>query len=186
MELKWKNVELINLRENICENYLENIFEFYQDYETRYMFTNDMYVYSYKEFINKFQKRMIYKYHEYMIIKNVNSNEIIGFIYSYNYSANDGTLYITEYIKRQKRGGVYGIEACLIFLEYLLNKYSIRKIYCMAYSYNEASIRILESAGFKLEGKLSQNKFLMGKYYDELIYSLDRDGFFKIKDKLKK
>ena len=26
MELKWKNVELINLRENICENYLENIF----------------------------------------------------------------------------------------------------------------------------------------------------------------
>lgn len=185
-KIKWKNIELVNLRENIEETYIESIFNFYQDYDTRYMFTNNMYIYSYGEFYKKFHKQMIYKYHEFMLIKNINSNEIIGFIYSYNYSANDGTLYITEYVERQKRGGTYGIEACLVFLEYLFKRFSIRKIYCVAYEYNKISTKIMEEAGFTLEGKLIENKYLNNQYYDEYIYSLKRQEFYEIRNKLKK
>lgn len=185
--LRWKSIELINLRQNTEEDFTEFLYSCYNDFDTRNLFSNNMNIKNNKDFVNDFRKKIVYKYHEFMIIKNINTNQPIGFIYSYRYNSNDGNLYTTIYIEPKSRKSVLGVEAGAVFYEYLFNKYSIRKIYCCVYSYNNMSIKLLKNAGFKLEGNLKKSKYFNGAYYDTYIMALYRDDFYNAKkEKLKK
>ena len=183
--IKWNGIELINLREKVKDEYIIFLYNCFQDYKIRGMFTNDMYIMSLNDFIKDLKKKMIYKYHEFMILSKSNSDCLIGFIYSYRYNSNDGTLYTTVYINTSNRNSIYGVESALIFYDYLYNKYSIRKIYCSVYSYNEKTIKLLKNAGFELEGNLKKNKYFNNEYFDLLIFALYKENFFNIRDKLK-
>jgi len=45
------------------------------------------------------------------------------------------------------------------------------------YSFNDASARLHESLGFRLEGRLRQMGFTNGQPFDELHYGLTREEF---------
>lgn len=120
-----------------------------------------------------------------MLVKNIESNEYIGFINSFRYNANDGNVYTTICIISKYRNTIYGVQAGMAFYEYLFNKYSIRKIYCSVYDYNKMSMKFLKTAGFKIEGRLKSNKYFNGKYYDMYIFSLYKEGFNDLKKRLK-
>ena len=184
--LKWKSIELVNIRQDLKEEYIKFLYNCHKDYQTRKLFTNDMNIKNSTDFVKDFRKKSMYKYHEFMIIKNIKSNQLIGFIYSYRYNPNDGTLYTTIYMDLDNRNTVYSVEAGLVFYDYLFNKYSIRKIYCTVYSYNDMSIKFLKSAGFKLEGNLKKSKYFDGNYYDTYIFALYKNDFLEMKNKLKK
>ena len=47
------------------------------------------------------------------------------------------------------------------------------------YEFNEPSIKLFESNGFQLEGRLRQYIFKDGVYKDELLYSLLREDWEK-------
>ena len=183
--IKWKSIELIELRNDAKEDYFGFLYSCYNDCETKHLVDNAINIKTERELIKDFQKKLIYKYHRFMIIKNMNLGMPIGYIYSYKYSPNDGTLYTTMYLNKESRNKIYGVEAAILFYEYLFNKYSIRKIYCCAYSYNKASISLLKNAGFKPEGNLKKSKFYDGIYYDTYIFALYKNDFIKIKNKLK-
>jgi len=47
----------------------------------------------------------------------------------------------------------------------------LKRIWGLCRSYNKASARVLEKAGFKLEGILRKNKFINGKYVDDMVWA---------------
>jgi ribosomal-protein-alanine N-acetyltransferase len=55
------------------------------------------------------------------------------------------------------------------------NELKIVKIFAEPFSYNIASIKVLEKAGFKLEGKKEKSIYRNGKYSDSYMYSLLKD-----------
>ena len=180
------NIELINLKYKLDKDQIKFIYECYQDYQARIFFSNDMYVKSFNEFIKEIKTKLIYKFNDLVIIKNLSNNNYIGFIYSYRYSANSGNIHTTVYIKPDSRNSIYFIQSCLGFYNYLFNSYSIRKVYCSVMEYNKISIKLLNDLGFKLEGTLLKHKYLNGNYYNIEIYALYREQFLKIKEKFKK
>ena len=62
-------------------------------------------------------------------------------------------------------------EAVSEFVNYCFQKFPLHRIYAEAYANNPASARVLEKAGFTLEGRLRKNVFKDGKILDSLLYS---------------
>lgn len=59
-------------------------------------------------------------------------------------------------------------------VELAFKKYTINRIFARPFSNNPASQRVLEKAGFSLEGRFSRTLIKNGEYLDELIYALRR------------
>jgi len=57
---------------------------------------------------------------------------------------------------------------------YSFNIYDINRIFAIPFGTNIASQRVLEKAGFHLEGKFEKTIFKNGEWYDELVYALRR------------
>ena len=57
------------------------------------------------------------------------------------------------------------------FVNYGFEKFSLKRIYATSYSRNPASARVLEKAGFVLEGRLRKNVVKDGKILDSLLYA---------------
>lgn len=65
-------------------------------------------------------------------------------------------------------------EAVKQICEYVFSNSDIIRIYAEPFSYNTASCRVLEKAGFKFEGILRENAVKNGKVLDMKMYSLLR------------
>jgi [ribosomal protein S5]-alanine N-acetyltransferase len=57
------------------------------------------------------------------------------------------------------------------FVDYCFDHFSLHRIYAESYSNNPASARVLEKAGFVLEGRLRKNVVKDGKVLDSLLYA---------------
>lgn len=57
-------------------------------------------------------------------------------------------------------------------VEYGFKNFDITRIYARPYGTNIASQRVLEKAGFKLEGKFEKTLFKNGEFLDEWIYAI--------------
>ena len=62
-------------------------------------------------------------------------------------------------------------EAVSEFVNHCFNKFPLHRIYAEAYANNPASARVLEKAGFVLEGRLRKNVVKDGKVLDSLLYA---------------
>ena len=56
-------------------------------------------------------------------------------------------------------------------------RYDIVRIYASAFRYNQGSQRVLEKAGFKLEGILEKSVYKNGKMYDSCMYALINENW---------
>ena len=65
-----------------------------------------------------------------------------------------------------------GKEACRMIIEYGFNDLNLHKIVARALSYNEASVRTHEAAGFKKEALLKDDVLIDGKYYDVIFFGV--------------
>jgi len=75
----------------------------------------------------------------------------------------------------QKKG--YAREGLKLLIKYLFAQFNLNKVYAQTASFNKASIKLLESLDFKLDGTLRQHHYYNGDLYDDLIYSLLRFEF---------
>lgn len=62
-------------------------------------------------------------------------------------------------------------EAIRLLTKYAFKKYKLKRITASTRSFNKASRRMLENAGFKLEGILRKNKWKNGRYLDDCVYA---------------
>lgn len=57
------------------------------------------------------------------------------------------------------------------FVDYCFEKFSLHRMFARAYANNPASARVLEKAGFVLEGRLRKNVIKDGQILDSLLYA---------------
>ncbi|HME88818.1 MAG TPA: GNAT family protein [Chthoniobacterales bacterium] len=57
------------------------------------------------------------------------------------------------------------------FVDYCFKEFSLNRIFAMPHSNNPASARVLEKAGFVLEGRLRKNVVKDGQILDSLLYA---------------
>lgn len=62
------------------------------------------------------------------------------------------------------------------FADFAFEEFDLNRIYAEPYTGNTASVRVLEKAGFVLEGTLRANVFKDGKVLDQLLYAKIRQG----------
>ncbi len=58
--------------------------------------------------------------------------------------------------------------------EFAFEEYELRRIYAQAFASNPTSARVLEKAGFELEGTLRSHYFRDAKPYDVLYFGMMR------------
>ena len=81
------------------------------------------------------------------------------------------TAEIGYYIAEEYWGKGLMTEAVKQICSYIFDKSNIVRIYAEPFSYNKASCRVLEKAGFLYEGTLRSNAIKKGKTIDMLMYS---------------
>lgn len=118
-----------------------------------------------KEFNYLFNKD---KKSEYFIIDL--NGKLIGSIYLMDINKNHKAR-IGYWIGREFRGKGIGTKSLKIVSKYGFKTYNLKRITANVVTFNKASARALEKAGFKLEGILRKNRYKNKKYYDDFLYA---------------
>ncbi len=71
-------------------------------------------------------------------------------------------------------GNGFGTDASMTLIEYAFNTLNLRKIEWMAKAFNKRSIACALGCGFKIEGRLRQEYFDEGRYWDQVICGMFR------------
>jgi len=69
------------------------------------------------------------------------------------------------------RGKGITAKAVKLITDYAFKKYKLKRMSGWCRTFNKASARVLEKAGYKLEGILRKNKFRDGKYLDDMVWA---------------
>ena len=73
----------------------------------------------------------------------------------------------------------HGTDAIRILIRFIFEQMNINKIKLNVYEFNERAVRCYEKCGFKKEGRLRQEIFRDGKYYDQYIMSILKEEYYK-------
>ncbi len=76
-------------------------------------------------------------------------------------------------------GQGYGTDAKMTLLEYLFNTLNLRKVMSHVYAFNKRSQACNLRCGFKIEARLRKQRFVLGRYHDEIILGLFREDWQK-------
>jgi len=76
---------------------------------------------------------------------------------------------------KEERGKGYGGEAVQMMVDYLFLHKNIVRVQAETHPDNKASQRVLEKAGFRLEGRIRKSFFSRGVYRDTAMYSILRE-----------
>ncbi len=85
------------------------------------------------------------------------------------------TAELGYYIAEPYWGQGIGTSAVKQMCEFIFSETDIVRIFAMPFSHNPASCRVLEKAGFVLEGELRKNAVKNGEFYNMKMYSLLKD-----------
>ena len=131
----------------------------------------------------KFKSISMSNIHVKLLIKSNNSDQILGYIFSYDYNKIDQHIKIDCDLD-EKYMNMFFEEIVLKFCNYLFTYFPIRKIYFEVCNIYENSItELLERISFKKEACLKEDTFYNNRYYDKEIFTLEDDEFFEVKNK---
>ena len=66
-------------------------------------------------------------------------------------------------------------EAVQAFVPWALARFNLARLHANVFAFNTASARVLEKAGFTLEGRLRHSAFKDGRLIDQLLYAYVRE-----------
>jgi ribosomal-protein-alanine N-acetyltransferase len=72
-------------------------------------------------------------------------------------------------------GHGYATESAGLLLSFGFEELKVHRIWARCLAENRASSRVLEKLGMRLEGRLSQNEWFKGKWWDTLLYGVLED-----------
>jgi ribosomal-protein-alanine N-acetyltransferase len=101
------------------------------------------------------------------------NNKFIGFveIHDLNKKHFKHRATIGYCIHKDYRGEGIVSKAVKIVSNYAFKKYKLKRLEGMCRDFNKASARVLEKCGFKLEGILRKNKFVNGRYLNDMLWA---------------
>ena len=108
-------------------------------------------------------------------LKSINEeNKICGKVSLFDYNPRNYSAEFGYYLPQKYRGQGLGTTMVKLFLKHIFSnkELNIHKIYATTASGNNASIRLLESFGFHLDGKLRDHYWIGNNIQDQFHYSL--------------
>jgi RimJ/RimL family protein N-acetyltransferase len=72
-------------------------------------------------------------------------------------------------------GQGYGTEATRLMVRYAFDTLNLNRACLHVYEYNERAVRAYQKAGFRTEGRLRQDRFLDGRYWDTFVMAVLRE-----------
>ncbi|MBO3753410.1 MAG: GNAT family N-acetyltransferase [Candidatus Brockarchaeota archaeon] len=110
-----------------------------------------------------------------------NGNEVIGGIGLMHIDRKNQNAEVGYWLARKYWGQGLAKEALRLVLDLGFKRLKMRKIYARVMHPNVRSCKLLESTGFKLEGRFRlhvKDRFAKNKWLDELRYGLLKDEYF--------
>lgn len=80
----------------------------------------------------------------------------------------------------------YGTEAKMLLLAYAFNTLNLRKIRSSVLAFNERSHRYSMKCGYKEEGRLKEQLFRHGQYWDEILLAVFKDNWLPLWEQFEK
>lgn len=105
------------------------------------------------------------------------SGETIGGASLYNIRWFNRNAYVSIFVDIDKQGRGYGKAILRSILKFAFEIMNLERITAEIYEYNEHSIKLFESSGFVVEGRLRKAKYMDGKYWDIIVYGLLKDEY---------
>jgi RimJ/RimL family protein N-acetyltransferase len=72
-------------------------------------------------------------------------------------------------------GQGHGTEATRLLLRHAFETWNLNRVWLHVYEFNERALRIYQKVGFRIEGRLRQETFRAGRYWDTLVMGLLRE-----------
>lgn len=107
---------------------------------------------------------------------------VVGTLNTHGCNHRNGTFEYGIALFRPHWGKGYAKEAIRLVLSYFFNELRYQKCNATVYEFNVPSMRLHESLGFQLEGRIRRNIYTNGKYYDELIYGITGEEFGRFEE----
>ncbi len=82
---------------------------------------------------------------------------------------------LAYWLTPEYHGEGYGSEAVALAIDYAFETFDVSGVEAVAFDFNEASQGLLESLGFQQEGRRRKQRFVGGRYVDNLEYGLLRE-----------
>jgi len=114
--------------------------------------------------------------HFFFLIERLDG-EAVGRINSHTCEPRNGTFMFALMLPIENRRKGYASEAIRLVMRYYFDERRYQKCTSLVYSFNEPSIRLHESLGFVLEGRLRRMVYAMGTYHDALYYGMTHEEF---------
>ena len=116
-----------------------------------------------------------------LAIRDILSNEIIGYLELDGISYNNGTSWISIAIGDSKNWGKgYGTEAMNLALDFAFNELNLHKLQLTVFEYNLAAIRLYENLGFKREGSYRDYIYRDSKRFDMYLYGMLKSEYANV------
>jgi ribosomal-protein-alanine N-acetyltransferase len=96
--------------------------------------------------------------------------KIIGTAIIFNFDQEAKHAEIGYVLHKNYWGKGYGTEIVALMSDFAFNSLNLHKLNARVVDANIASIRVLENNGYEQEGRLRDNYFIAGRYYDALLY----------------
>ena len=110
--------------------------------------------------------------------------EPIGLVFEYGQSLEDAHTKVTSLLEAGSVGSGRGAVATALLCEWLFACLPFRKIYMEVYGYNPRVAGMLRKAGLCEEGRLRENRFWNGEWWDLHIFALYRNAWPDVRDRI--
>ena len=111
------------------------------------------------------------------VIVHIEDDQPVGKLSFFNLNMLNRSAELGYTVAPDEQNKGYGGEGLRLLIKYLFLQLNLNKVYAQTGSFNKASIKLLESLDFKLDGTLRQHHYYNGDLYDDLVYSLLRFEF---------
>jgi RimJ/RimL family protein N-acetyltransferase len=79
--------------------------------------------------------------------------------------------------EREYWGRGYGTDAIRTLFRFAFEEMNLNRVWLTAFEFNERSIACYRKCGFREEGRLRQDRFARGRYWDTLVMGILREEF---------
>jgi ribosomal-protein-serine acetyltransferase len=129
-----------------------------------------------KQVLNEYKKKNPNKLYFGIVVEGV----LIGCIGANKLDYGNEKAELGYWIGSGYQGKGYASQALKIFVDLLFKKFKLNRIEGSPFAYNKASHRVLEKTGFRLEGKRRKAMKRNGEFFDDMMYGLLREDWFKL------
>jgi RimJ/RimL family protein N-acetyltransferase len=72
-------------------------------------------------------------------------------------------------------GKGYGTEATRLIVRHAFETLNLNRVWLHVYEYNERALKVYQKVGFRIEGRLRQDIFCEGRYWDTFVMAVLRE-----------